>query len=229
MSSQPTDHQRAALMRALSSAEHVISTTPVLPSWIRIQDDHRGHGQLDVYFHQAPGEVSAFAHAYGVKCTSKHYAADTGAQLYTEATGLINGTPFCAWSLSDAAPEEGKLAEQRQAVFALDADSQPVPASLPVPTSMQPPESEAPEKDERAVETKERAVETKVGADTLVTRYRARDGQEFVHTGEFTPYGVPLYQEAGVDLPREQQATAAKIGRHLGRLTPVETAPAVSE
>lgn len=63
----------------------------------------------------------------------------------------------------------------------------------------------------------------------LVTRYRVSDGQEFVHTGEWTEGGdSPLYAEARVDLPTHMQATADQLRDTFGDLTVVETAPAAA-
>lgn len=61
-------------------------------------------------------------------------------------------------------------------------------------------------------------------ASALVVRYRAVDGQEFVHTGEQSMGGDPLYAEARVDLPTAMQCTSAQLTEAFGELTVIETA-----
>lgn len=90
-------NQRDRLMAALSTAEHIVSVTPVIPTDLKISDDCEGGYTLDLFFYRRPADVAAFADAFGTVATARPH--DENTKTFTSAEGTVNGIPFRAWSL----------------------------------------------------------------------------------------------------------------------------------
>lgn len=125
----PAPDPRALYLAALSVAEEIISSAPVVPQSLDVRSyGEWKFGRYGISVHlRLPSEVAGFARWIGA-----HVATDPRPDgLYTTAaSGEHHGTPFHAWALhSDAAWVQrqqilaGELAAQAHDVYDLDADS----------------------------------------------------------------------------------------------------------
>lgn len=97
------------LMAALSVAEKLTATTPVLPHHLSIEPNEFDYvpGTFErpmgvvLYFHLAPESVAAFAGALGVEV--REQTREGQWTLYTHADGSLDGVPFRAWALTNPA------------------------------------------------------------------------------------------------------------------------------
>jgi hypothetical protein len=90
--------RRFGYIAALSAAEHVVSTSPVVPTSVDIYCSPWTDGpSLRVYFHDSPDDVRAFSEAFGG--TVSEDERSEGTQLHTAAVGAVAGIPFEAWAL----------------------------------------------------------------------------------------------------------------------------------
>lgn len=95
------------LMAALSVAEQLTASSPVLPHGVQIGSDHfdyapgtdfqRPTGVL-LFFAQSAENVYAFAEAVHVAVQEREHSAE---QTYTFAEGVLDGVPFRAWTLTN--------------------------------------------------------------------------------------------------------------------------------
>jgi hypothetical protein len=90
--------RRFGYIAALSAAEHVVATSPVVPTSVEIYCSPWTDGpSLRVYFHDAPDEVRAFSEAFDGTVSEEERSE--GTQFYTQAVGAVGGIPFEAWAL----------------------------------------------------------------------------------------------------------------------------------
>lgn len=202
MSTQPTDWQLSELMRALAAAEHLLATAPTPPCDIDLKYLHAPQATQTSMQFTTEAEVRGFAEATGAEVAVSTHLHTDGPRTFTytlvEARGDLDGVSYRGWTHVYPAADEPDIAEQQ------DEDLE----QTQQPQEMAPSEAEVNEQ--------------------LVTIYRAGDGQEFTHTGEWTDEGKPLYAEAGIPLPTHFQSTADQLCEQLGSLTAVQSAPAVT-
>lgn len=97
--------QRFGHMAALAAAEHIISSSPVLPTSVQVYCPvWATEPSLRLYFHDAPDAVRAFAEAFGGSVSVEENASD--AKVYTSAVGEVQKIRFEAWALSAAGGAE---------------------------------------------------------------------------------------------------------------------------
>ncbi|NUS58647.1 MAG: hypothetical protein HOV66_27920 [Streptomycetaceae bacterium] len=91
--------RRYGYIAALSAAEHVLSTTPVIPTDVTIQcAPWDGGPLLRIHFHNAPDAVRAFSEAFGGTVTEEE--GRDGETRHTTAVGVVAGLPFEAWAVT---------------------------------------------------------------------------------------------------------------------------------
>jgi hypothetical protein len=93
-------------MAALSVAEQLTASAPVLPHGVQISSDHfdyvpgtdfkRPTGVL-LFFASSVDQVRAFAEALDVTVAEREHP---GEKTYTYADGVLDGVPFRAWTLT---------------------------------------------------------------------------------------------------------------------------------
>lgn len=92
------------LMAALSAAEQLAASSPVVPSHVRIDEhsswfvDRARPLGVHLYFHRDENAVRAFADSVGAAVQQ----LDDEADRLTSASGALNGVPFRAWTLTNA-------------------------------------------------------------------------------------------------------------------------------
>lgn len=202
MSTQPTDWQLSELMRALAAAEHLLATAPTPPCDIELKYLHAPQATQTSMQYTTEAEVRGFAEATGAEVAVSTHLHTDGPRTFTytlvEALGDLDGVAYRGWTHVYPAAAEPDATENQGQDL-----GQPQQ-----PQEMAPSEAE--------------------GSEDLVVRYRAGDSQEFVHTGEWTEEGEPLYAEAGIPLPTHFQSTADQLCEQLGSLTAVQSAPVVT-
>lgn len=108
--SQQTEALRTEFLAAQAAAQHIITTTPVLPHGIEARRS-LGEVVLQIYFHDSIGNVFRFGRHFGAEVTTRRHTKKPDSDLYTSAVGAINGVRFEAWTLTDPA-DEAHSAEQ---------------------------------------------------------------------------------------------------------------------
>ncbi|MFG2722678.1 hypothetical protein ACGFW5_30930 [Streptomyces sp. NPDC048416] len=92
------DARRYGYIAALSTAEHVVSTSPVVPTEVNINCTPWSDGpSLRIYFHDSADDIRAFAEAFSGTVAEEE--RPDGERLHTSAVGSIAGIPFEAWTL----------------------------------------------------------------------------------------------------------------------------------
>jgi hypothetical protein len=96
------------VMAALSAAEQVASSVPVIPASVDLNSAHfdcvpgtyeRPMGVL-FYFHRSTESVREFAGTLGLDVQDRPHDATS---TYIFAEGALNGVPFRAWTIVDVA------------------------------------------------------------------------------------------------------------------------------
>lgn len=143
MNDNPTqrDAQRDHLMAALSAAEQVVATAPVVPDELQLKGPVTaapGPYVLDLFFHRCPQDVVTFATSVGATAVTREHTAEDP-RPYTEVSGVVFGHRFRAWTLGavpDAHLRECQLVEQHHQI---DDPAEPDPgayiAALPLDQS----------------------------------------------------------------------------------------------
>ncbi|MFJ8844302.1 hypothetical protein ACIRFF_15520 [Streptomyces cyaneofuscatus] len=92
--------RRDGYLEALSAAETMLSTTPVLPVSVFVRLPPWSDGPIVTFnFHQSPDDVRAFAAHCGTEVTEGPHLKD---DIRTETTGVTGGVRFEAYTLTDA-------------------------------------------------------------------------------------------------------------------------------
>ncbi|WP_236241120.1 hypothetical protein [Streptomyces sp. CC228A] len=95
----PLSAQLRGYMAALSAAEHVLSSSPVLPASVSVERASWAESPIvRVYFHYDPEAVRVFAERFGCAVSVE----ERGRSVYTAATGVVCGVRFEAWALTPA-------------------------------------------------------------------------------------------------------------------------------
>lgn len=104
---------RNALMRAMATAEQVVSLLTVLPYDVTLTRD-RVLGAYDVhlFYSRHPEAVAQFAEAHGVTAEVIENTASIGTQ-FTQATAEVTGTRVRAWTLTDT-PQDAEQQDEVQ-------------------------------------------------------------------------------------------------------------------
>ncbi|THA78381.1 hypothetical protein E6R60_05710 [Streptomyces sp. A0642] len=98
--------RRDAYMHALSVSEQLMSSTPVLPTAMRVDMAPWNDGPTILWsFHRDRDAVASFAAHFGISVTERPHD-DEGTSTYVSTTGVIDGVQVEAYALVDAAPEQ---------------------------------------------------------------------------------------------------------------------------
>lgn len=95
--SENSTYRRDGVMAALSVAEQITSTAPVVPTDIAVNVR-----SIDVHFHQSPEDLVVFARAFDLPVTlrERHGGRE---RPYVEARGSLNDVSLHAWALGTEA------------------------------------------------------------------------------------------------------------------------------
>lgn len=91
--------QLRGYVAAFAAAEHVLATSPVLPTSVTVEGAPWASAPtVRPYFHNGPASVRAFGERFGCEVSEQRRGRD----VYTAATGMVHGVAFEAWSLTFA-------------------------------------------------------------------------------------------------------------------------------
>ncbi|MYW99908.1 MULTISPECIES: hypothetical protein [unclassified Streptomyces] len=92
--------RRDGYLAAMAAAEHILSTTPVLPVDVDVRLAEWNNGPtLVIGFHKDPDQVRAFASHFGTEVAELPHGEG---RVRIETTGTMAGVRFEAYTLADA-------------------------------------------------------------------------------------------------------------------------------
>lgn len=98
--------RRDGYMDALAATEHMMSTTPVLPTATHVELAPWSDGPLVRWtFHRDPAAVAVFAAHFGLPVTERPHDPE-GTSICTSAEGLVSGVRVEAYALVDVPAEQ---------------------------------------------------------------------------------------------------------------------------
>lgn len=93
--------QLRSYMLAVSALEHMLSTSPVLPSTVDVRAYSFAPSSPSLHLHcDSIADVEAIGRHFDACVTSRPHRDEPGSDVYTSAVGEFHGVPFTAWILT---------------------------------------------------------------------------------------------------------------------------------
>lgn len=101
---EPSDRtvRLASYTAALAVVERLLAASPTLPDtvWIDCHEWAPDVVRVELNFHLSPDGVREFAEMVGSEATTRPHTNAPDSPEYTEASGVLDGIPWHAWTLA---------------------------------------------------------------------------------------------------------------------------------